>query len=501
VEAAYKQLTHELGQLEDLERALSILNWDQQTMMPPRGADARAEQMATLAGIHHERFISQEIGDLLEQLHTLEQSIPPDSVEASVIRVTRRDYEKRRRVPAELATELSRASAQSFPIWVEAKKNSDFKLFAPHLERTLALKHQYIDCFEGFDRPYDVLLDDFEPGMTTDEVASVFARLRDALTPLVARIQERQDRVDDSAFHGEFPSDQQRAMLLELLPSLGYEPEGMRLDPAPHPFASGSATTDVRLTTHYDEANLKPALFGTIHELGHGLYEAGFAPELDRLPLGHAASLGLHESQSRLWENIVGRSRPFWQFAAPLLCKHFPAQVNGADVEALYRGANKMSPSLIRVEADETTYALHIILRFELEQDLIDGRLAVADVPEAWSAKMREYLGVEVPDDARGVLQDIHWADGYFGYFPTYALGSVISAQIWQRARTDIPDVEEAFARGEFLALREWLREHLHRFGRKFTAKETIELVAGGPLDPEPFIAYITGKVDELYGA
>jgi carboxypeptidase Taq len=501
VEAAFEQLTHELGQLEDLERALGILSWDQQTMMPPGGGAARAEQMATLAGIHHERFISPEIGNLLDQLQPFEQNNPPDSVEASVIRVTRRDYEKRKRVPAELATELSRASALAFPVWVEAKKSSDFKLFAPNLEHALALKHQYIDCFEDFDQPYDALLDDFEPGMTTAEVASVFARLRDALTPLVARIRERQDRVTDAAFHGEFPSDQQRAMLLELLPSLGYEPDTMRLDPAPHPFASGIATTDVRLTTHYDEANLKPALFGTIHELGHGLYEAGFAPELDRLPLGHAASLGLHESQSRLWENIVGRSRPFWQFAAPLIGKHFPAQMKGADVEALYRSANKMTPSLIRVEADETTYALHIILRFELEQDLIDSKLAVADVPEAWNTKMRDYLGVVVPDDARGVLQDIHWADGYFGYFPTYALGSVISAQIWQRAKADIPDVEEALGRGEFLGLREWLREHLHRHGRKFMAKETIELVAGGPLDPEPFIAYITGKVDELYGA
>jgi carboxypeptidase Taq len=257
----------------------------------------------------------------------------------------------------------------------------------------------------------------------------------------------------------------------------------------------------VRLTTHYDESNLKNALFGTIHECGHALYEAGIGLDLDRLPVGHAASLALHESQSRLWENIVGRGHPFWHFVMPLLKKHFPDQFKNATEESLYRGANKMFPSLIRVEADETTYALHIILRFEIEQDLIDGRLAISDVPEAWNAKMRDYLGIEVPDDARGVLQDIHWANGYLGYFPTYALGSVISAQIWQLVKEDLPDIEEQFARGEFLGLREWLREHLHRHGRKFTAKETIELVAGGPLDPEPFIAYISGKVDELYGA
>lgn len=501
MDAAYKQLTHRLGQIEDLNRALAVLNWDQQTVMPPRGGKARAEEMATLAGIIHERFIDPAIGQLLEQLRPIEQDYPAESIEASVVRVTRRDFEKRRRVPAELATELSRASALAFPVWIEARTHSNFALFAPHLEHTLSLKQRYIDCFDDFACRYDVLLDDFEPRMTTTEVASVFARLRDALTPLVARIRDRQDRVQDNEFQGSFPPTRQRAMLLELLPSFGYEPEAMRLDPAPHPFASGIAIDDVRLTTRYNETHLKPALFGTIHECGHGLYEAGISPALDRLPIGHAASLALHESQSRLWENIVGRSRPFWQFATPLLKKHFPDHFADTSVDSVYRGANKMRPSLIRVEADETTYALHIILRFELEQDLINGDLAIADLPEAWNAKMRDYLGIGVPDDSRGVLQDIHWADGYFGYFPTYALGSVISAQIWRRATTDVPDIEDAFARGEFLGLREWLREHLHKYGRKFTAKETIELVAGGPLDPEPFIAYITGKVDELYGA
>jgi carboxypeptidase Taq len=500
LEAAYESFVQELGQIEDLERTLSLLSWDQQTMMPPRGADARAEQMATLAGIVHERSISDEIGELLDRLRPFEQSYPADSVEASVIRVTRRDYEKRKPVPAELATEMSRASALAFPVWMEARKKSDFSIFAPHLEHTLSLKNRYVECFSGFARPYDVLLDDFEPGMTTVEVATVFTCLRDALTPLVARIRERQDRVDDAPFKGDFPAARQRALLLELLPAFGYDPESMRLDVAPQPFASGTATTDVRLTTRFDERDLKPALFGTIHEFGHGLYEAGYGPELDRLPIGHAASLGLHESQSRLWENIVGRSRSFWQFATPLLQKHF-SSTGTYDAEAYYRGANKMAPSLIRVEADETTYALHIILRFEIEQDLIDGKLAVVDLPEAWNAKMRAYLDVDVPNDALGVLQDVHWAHGGIGYFPTYALGSVISAQIWQQVKADMPDIEDAFARGEFLGLREWLREHLHRYGRKFTAKETIELVAGGPLDPEPFISYVSGKIDELYGA
>jgi carboxypeptidase Taq len=499
-EAAYDRLVHVLGQITDLDRTLGLIEWDQQTMMPPRGAEARAEQFATLAGLIHERNTSPEIGQMLDELRPFEESHPRESVEASLVRVTRREYEKLRRVPVELQTELSRASGLAFPAWVAAKKASDFALFAPHLERMLELKREYVACFDEFECAYDALLDDFEPGMKTSEVAAVFARLRDALTPLVARIRERQDRVDGSAFVGDFPAERQRALLLEFLPSLGYDADSMRLDVAPHPFASGLGITDVRLTTRFDERNLSSAFYGTIHEQGHGLYEAGFSSDLDRTPLARAASLALHESQSRLWENIVGRSRPFWTFATPLLRKHFPEQFSDVSEEALFRAANQMKPSLIRVEADEATYSLHIILRFELEQDLINGNLAVNDLLQAWNAKMRDYLGVEVPNDAQGVLQDIHWADGYLGYFPTYALGSVISAQIWERVKADLPNVEDSFAKGEFVELREWLREHLHRHGRKFTAKETVELVAGQSLDPEPFIAYITGKIDELYG-
>jgi carboxypeptidase Taq len=499
-DATYQRLKGELARIVDLNRALGLAGWDQQTKMPPRGANSRAEVIATLAGVIHERSTSPEIGQHLDELRSFEAEHDYASIEASLVRVTRREYDKLKRVPAELQEELARASGLAFPAWVEARKSSNFDAFAPHLERMLELKLQYIRCFDEFDTAYDALLDDFEPGMTTVEVAAVFARLREALTPLVARVRERQDRVDASPLLGDFPKERQRALLFELLPHMDYQPDTMRLDEAPHPFASSMAITDVRLTTRFDERNLAPALFGTIHELGHGLYEAGFSLELDRTPLARAASLGLHESQSRFWENIVGRGRPFWTFASPLLRSHFPEQFGDVTEDALYRAANRMMPSLIRVEADEATYVLHIILRFELEQDLVNGKLKVNDLPAAWNAKMREYLGVEVPDDAHGVLQDIHWADGYLGYFPTYALGSVISAQIWERVKADNPNIEQSFANGEFLELREWLREHLHKFGRKFTAKEAVEIVAGRPLDPEPFIAYITEKIDELYG-
>lgn len=500
MDATLSELKSRLAVVEDLRSAADLLGWDQQTIMPPRGAEARSEQLATVVRLAHEHFTDDAIGRLVEDLRPYEASLPADADDASLIRVTRRDYEKIRRVPSELLAELVRAASQGFAVWVEAKEASDFARFRPSLERMLDLKRQYIACFEPADCAYDVLLDDYEPGMTTAEVRAVFQPLREALKPLVARVNERPDAVDDSVLHGAFPAAEQRRFLLALLPSFGYDEAVMRLDTAPHPFAAGIAPTDVRLTTRFDESYLGSALFGTIHECGHGLYEAGIDPALGRGPLGDAVSLGLHESQSRLWENIVGRGRPFWRFAFPLLREHFPTQLAAGDEEAVYRAANKMQPSLIRVEADELTYPMHIILRFELEQDLIGERVAVADLPEVWNAKMRDYLGVAPPDDAQGVLQDVHWADGLIGYFSTYLLGSVIAVQIWDRVRTEMPDVEEQFARGEFLPLREWLRDHLHRHGRKFTAQETIALVAGGPLDAGPFIRYITEKVEALYG-
>jgi carboxypeptidase Taq len=436
---------------------------------------------------------------LLDELSPFEASLPPDSDEASLIRVTRRDWEKARRIPSDLAAELARAGAAGFEAWVAAKAASDFARFLPALERNVELKHRYVACFDG--APYDVLLDDYERGMTAAEVATVFDRLKLGLVPLVARIRERADAVDDTCLAGDFPVDCQKALVLRIIERFGYDPAGWRLDPTHHPFAESLATTDIRLTTRYDERNLAMALFGTIHECGHGLYEAGIDPALERTPLAHGASMALHESQSRLWENLVGRGRPFWRFAYPRLREAFPHHFAGVPEETVYRAVNKVKPSLIRVEADEATYPLHIILRFELERDLFEGKLAPRDLRDAWNAKVRDYLGLEVPSDATGVLQDVHWSGGLFGYFPTYALGTVIAVQIWERVRDDLPDMDELFARGEFTALREWLREHLHRFGRKFTPKETIARVAGGPIDPEPFLRYVTAKVEALYGA
>jgi carboxypeptidase Taq len=498
VEESYNHLKERLAEIEDLGAIGGLLGWDQQTMMPKGGAAVRAHQMATVARLAHERFVSDEIGRLLDELAAYENDLPPDSDEACLIRVTRRDWTKARRVPTELAAELAHAAAAGFESWLHARANADFASFLPALERNIDLKRRYAACFDG--PTYDVLLDDFEQGMTAAEVAQIFDRLKTGLLLLVQRVAARQYAVADTCLHGEFPADRQRALVLHIIERFGYDPDNWRLDPTAHPFAQSLAPTDIRLTTRYDERNLGHALFGTIHECGHGLYEAGVAPHLTRSPLAHGCSMALHESQSRLWENLVGRGRPFWRFAYPLVRETFPDHFAEIDEETVYRAVNKVEPSLIRVDADEVTYPLHIILRFELERDLFEDRLAPRDLPDAWDAKVREYLGLDVPNVAVGVLQDVHWSEGMFGYFPTYALGTVIAVQIWERVRADIPALDEQIGRGEFTGLRTWLCEHLHQFGRKFTPKATIVRVAGGPIDPEPFLRYVTAKVDALYG-
>lgn len=500
MERVFDELKQLLMEVQDLRIATGLMSWDQQTMMPPRGAATRAEQLATLSRLAHERFIDPHIGDLLKQLIPYEESLPAESDEASLIRVARRDYEKQRKVPAELEEEQACAASLARDAWIDARRNADFATFLPFLERNVELLLQYAACFPEHDDPYDALIDDYESGLTAREIETVFNRLKEVQPALVTHVAAHQDAVDDSVFWGEFPTEQQRVLSLAIIERFGLDAEVSRLDIAPHPFASKTSTTDIRLTTRYDEAHLAQSLFAGMHECGHGLYEAGVSPSLERTLLSRGCSLSLHESQSRLWENLVGRSRPFWTFALPIVRDVFPGQFGGVDEETIYRAANKMHPSLIRVEADELTYNLHIILRFELEQDMIHGRLPLRDLPEAWNAKMEQYLGQTPPDDAKGVLQDIHWSGGGFGYFPTYALGNLISVQIWDRLQNDLPDLTDQMAQGEFAPLRAWLGEHLHRYGRKFTPRETLKLVAGGPLDPEPYLSYLTAKVESLYG-
>ncbi|MGN6190201.1 MAG: carboxypeptidase M32 [Conexibacter sp.] len=492
---ALTELRERLAEIADLNAAGGLLGWDQQTMMPERAAPQRAEQLGTLGKLIHERFTDGEIGRLIEAA-----SPEPGSVDEALVRVTRRDWEKARRVPSELAAEIARAGALGHQAWVDARERSDFAAFLPFLRHNVELKLRYVECFEGFEDPYDVLLDDYEEGITSAEVDALFTELRAGLVPLIAAIAERSDAVDAAPLHGDFPVADQHVLVRRVVERLGWTADGWRLDEAAHPFATSFGPGDVRLTTRYDPSYVGMALYGAIHEFGHGLYESQVDPTLARGPLGEGVSLGVHESQSRLWENVVARGRPFAGWLHGQLTEVFPRQLADVSQEDFYRAVNKVEPSLVRVEADEATYGLHVILRFELERAMIAGTVALEDLPEAWNARMKQYLGVDVPNDAVGVLQDVHWSGGDIGYFATYALGTLIGAQLWQRARSDLPDLDDALAAGDGSSLRAWLGEHVHRFGRTHPPRELVRRVVGGPIQVEPFLAYLNAKLRPIYG-
>jgi carboxypeptidase Taq len=496
-------LRERLAQLADLRHASSLASWDQQTMMPPRGGSARADSLSTLERISHELFVSEQTGRLLDGAASELNGAAPDSDEARLIRLTRRQWEKARRVPADLAADLARASSIGQEAWVTARRESDFASFAPYLENNLELARRYIDCqsgAEGYECAYDVLLDDYEPEMRTSAVAVLFTELKAKLVPLISEVARHQDKVDAEILHRTVPVERQRALVAEVVAMMGFEPDGWRIDDTVHPFAISIGGGDVRITTRWDESYFPMGLYGAMHECGHGLYEAGIAPGLRRSPLGRARSLGMHESQSRMWENMVGRGAPFCGVLAQLIPRLFDWPESDLDAVSLFRSVNRVSPSLIRVEADEATYSLHVVLRFELEQELVEGTLSVPDLPEAWNSRVKDYLGIEVPDDAHGVLQDVHWSAGLIGYFPTYALGNLIAGQVWERARDDMPELDARLAEGDLAPLREWLREHVHRYGSKFTTPELLEREAGGPIRVDAFTDYLSSKLADVYG-
>ena len=501
----YQALLDRLGEASDIGGVLSLLGWDQQTIMPSKGAPIRASRMATLTRILDEKFSSPELETLFAGLAEYEQGLAFDSDEASIIRVARRDYEKNRLVPTDLKVALMNASNDGYGAWVEARAASSFSMLKPFLENTVDLHRQAIEHIraanDSFDEDYDVLLNDYEPGLKSSEVTRVFDDLKAATIPLVARVRDRADRVDDAWVHGEFPVDVQERAVLKVARQLGFTDDAWRLDVTHHPFASSPGIDDIRITTRYHDDFLNPAWFGTMHEFGHGLYEHGVSKTLERTPLARGASMAFHESQSRLWENLIGRGRPFWSWGLPVLREFYPEKYAGATEDDLYRAVNKLGPSLIRVEADELTYNLHIILRFEIERDLFSGKFQVADLPEAWNARVQQYLGLDVPNDAEGVLQDVHWGLGMFGYFSTYALGNVVSLQLWDRIRRELPQLDEQSANGEFAELRDWLRTNIHQHGRKYTPGELLNRVVGTDrFEAAPLIAYLTAKVDDLYG-
>ncbi len=500
VDSSLAELGRHLGEVSDLGRSRALLAWDERTMMPPGGAAARAEQLATLARIRHERLASDEVGRLLEGLRGWAEAQPYESDEASLVRVAWRDWEKARRVPAELRAEMTRAASLGQRAWENARQESDFAAFRPFLERNVELRRRYIACFEGFEHPYDALLDDFEPEARTAEVRAVLSELRDGLRPLVASIAGAGEVVDSSCLHGRISLEDQRELGRRIVSGLPIADGEWRLDSTVHPFATSISPGDIRLTTRYDEDYVGTALWSVIHEAGHGIYENGIPSELRRTPLGRPVSLGFHESQSRLWENWVGRGRAYLGSILPLLREASAGQFGKVDAEQLYRAANRVEPSLIRVEADEVTYNLHVALRFELEVEIFEERLLPAELPEAWNARVRDYLGLDVADDALGVLQDVHWAAGSFGYFPTYSLGNVIAAQLWERIVREITDLDGLIAAGELVPLRDWLRENLHSLGGKLTPPEMIERLTGGGLDVGPLLHHLSSKYGEIYG-
>lgn len=503
-EETFQKLLDRVHMVSDLQGTVGMLGWDQRTYLPSKGSAVRSERLSTIVRIAHGMFTSEDTGEMLDQTREYAESKPDGSFENALWKIVKRNYDKRKVIPTELAAEIQRASNVGYEAWHTARAASDYSLFQSALERNIELNKQVVDIFKGVltdvEDDYDILLDDYEPGMKTSDVSRVFDRLKEATMPLVDQLGTSGQEAQNSIVHGHFPTACQDQLVRSIVKQLGFSDDAWRLDVTAHPFASSMAINDIRITTKFDEDFLNPALFGTMHEFGHGLYEHQVSEELERTPLARGASLAWHESQSRMWENLVGRGRPFWTWAMPKVREAFPDQFGSVSADGMHRAVNAMGPSFIRIEADELTYNLHIIIRFELERELFSGAVTTRDLPEAWNAKIKDYLGIDVRNDAQGVLQDVHWGAGSFGYFPTYALGNVLGAMLWEKITSDMPDLESDFEKGEFGRLREWLRSNVHQYGSTYLPMDLLEKVLGRrQLDAEPLIGYLTTKVNNLY--
>jgi carboxypeptidase Taq len=490
------QLKEILGEVSDLNRAGSVLGWDQNVNMPPGGGEARGQQLATLGKIAQEKFTDDKVGRLLEDL---KNEFEPGSDEADMIRVASRDYDKAKRVPAEFVAEQAIVTSKAFEAWVEAKGKSDFSIFRPHLEKVVELVQRYISFFPVGNHPYDTLLDDYEPGMKTSEVQEIFSGLRTKQVDLIKKISSVK-QVKDDFLHKKYNEKKVWDFGETIITRFGYDWKRGRQDKAPHPFETTFSVDDVRITNRFEADNPLSTLFSAMHEAGHAMYEQGVNPAYERTPLQSGTSLAVHESQSRMWENLVGRSLPFWEHFFPQIKKIFPAQLDGVSLKSFYKAINKVEPSLIRVNADEATYNLHIMLRLELEIGMVDGTMKVKDLPEIWNTKMKEYLGITPPNDAQGVLQDIHWSGGSIGYFSTYALGNLVSAQLWEKINKDIKDLDEQIRRGKFDELLGWLHDKIHVHGHKYDPQDLVQKVTGSKIDSAAYVRYLTRKYTDIYG-
>jgi carboxypeptidase Taq len=497
-EKELNQLKTIQNEITDLISTRRLLQWDLETKMPPGGSDGRGYQLATLSKVIHQKSTSDEIGGLLEELTPFTDQLDPDSDDARLVRVSNRIFRKKSKVPANLMAEIAKAAGDAHMVWVQAREDGNFSDFRPSLERILDLRRQYADCFRPFDHIYDPFLDDYEPGLKTADVQEIFTSLRLQQVELLRGIRKN-PQVEDSFLHQNFDENLQWKFGVTVITDFGYDWQRGRQDRTAHPFTQDIGLGDVRITTRILENYFPSAFFSTAHESGHGIYAQGVDRNLDRTPLANGASLAIHESQSRMYENIIGRSRQFWTHYYPILQSYFPAQLANVPLEAFYEGINKVEPSLIRVEADEATYNLHIMLRLELEIALVEGSLEVKDLPEAWNNGMQEYLGITPPNDSLGVLQDVHWSQGYFGYFSTYALGNLIAAQLWECMVNDIPDIDDQIQRGEFNELTSWMKEKVHRHGAKFEPQELVQRITGSKIDQHPYMSYLTKKYTEIY--
>lgn len=495
----YEALLQHVNKIHDIEKAIGLLMWDREVIMPRAGNAMRVQQITTLQKLNHELFTSEQTGELIEDAAQEVSGMEYDSIPASLVRYLRDAYADAGKLPAEFVARVATTSGQANPAWVEARANNDFAGFQPWLEQVVALGQEMAELYGYEDEKYDALLDKFEKGMKTADVRAIFDAQKRETRPLLEAIRDRGRPVDDSIVHQEFDIEQQKAFAHYIAPKVGFDFSRGYLGTAVHPFASSFSRWDARITTRWYPDFLNPSLFGTLHESGHAIYEQGTHPDLARTPLARGTSSGIHESQSRMMENIVGRSWGFWQAHYGALQAHFPQQLGDFSARDFYRAINKVQPSLIRVEADELTYNMHIILRFELEQGLINGDLAVADLPEAWNAKLESLLGIRPPTDREGVLQDIHWSRPSFGYFPTYALGNLYAAQLWEAALEQEPEIGAQMAAGDTSGLLAWLGENIHRHGRKFTPSELIMRATGKPLSHEPFVRYVNRKFTDVY--
>ncbi len=493
------QLRAHLEELAHLKSTLALLQWDQEVNMPAKGAKQRGTTIAYLAGLLHDKFLASNATGLLTELKAALDKGSLDDKDSVIVREVWREYEREQKLPSQFVQKLAQQESVATHIWAQARQDNRFDLFLPELETLVALKQEEARLVGYEDTPYDALLDTFEPGATTRELKQIFLELKDFLVPLLQKIQSSKIKPNPSLLAGRFPQPKQERLNRELAQALGFDFGAGRIDASNHPFATGLHPEDVRITSRYKPDNLFYSLLATLHEVGHALYEQGIAAENFGTPLGESISLAIHESQSRLWENQVGRSREFWQFFFPRLQKIFPRPFQDIKFDDFYLALNHVAPTLIRTEADEVTYNLHIIIRFEIELALIEDTLQPKDLPTVWNQKVQDYLGISVPDDTQGVLQDIHWSSGLFGYFPTYTLGNLYAAQFFATAKATLPDLETSLTKGDFQPLGEWLRQMIHIHGKYYTASHLVKEVTGQPLSSSAFCDYLQTKYETLY--